>query len=105
MKICLLPGDGIGVEIVDAAVEVLDAAAKNSALKLNMTSSLSAAVQSTQPAFLCRKQPLPALRLLTLYCSVLSADRNGIMLLRISVRKKACLVSARLWACTATCAR
>ena len=28
MKICLLPGDGIGVEIVDAAVEVLDAAAK-----------------------------------------------------------------------------
>lgn len=30
MKINLLPGDGIGVEIVDAAVEVLDAAAKNS---------------------------------------------------------------------------
>lgn len=29
MKITLLPGDGIGVEIVDAAVEVLDAAAKN----------------------------------------------------------------------------
>ena len=28
MKICLLPGDGIGVEIVDAAVEVLDAAAQ-----------------------------------------------------------------------------
>ena len=28
MKICLLPGDGIGIEIVDAAVEVLDAAAK-----------------------------------------------------------------------------
>ena len=28
MKITLLPGDGIGVEIVDAAVEVLDAAAK-----------------------------------------------------------------------------
>ena len=28
MKICLLPGDGIGVEIIDAAVEVLDAAAK-----------------------------------------------------------------------------
>ena len=24
MKITLLPGDGIGVEIVDAAVEVLD---------------------------------------------------------------------------------
>ena len=28
MKITLLPGDGIGVEIVDAAVEVLNAAAK-----------------------------------------------------------------------------
>lgn len=77
MKICLLPGDGIGVEIVDAAVEVLDAAAKNSALKLNMTSSSSAAAQSTQPAFPCRKQPSPALRLLTLCCSVLSADQMG----------------------------
>lgn len=35
MKITLLPGDGIGVEIVDAAVEVLDAAAKNIILRLN----------------------------------------------------------------------
>lgn len=35
MKITLLPGDGIGVEIVDAAVEVLDAAAKNITLPLN----------------------------------------------------------------------
>ena len=35
MKITLLPGDGIGVEIVDAAVEVLDAAAKKYNLPLN----------------------------------------------------------------------
>ena len=37
MKITLLPGDGIGVEIVDAAVEVLDAAAK----KFGMTIAVS----------------------------------------------------------------
>ena len=100
MKICLLPGDGIGVEIVDAAVEVLDAAAKKFGFEIEYDKQLigGCAIDATGV-------PLPALRLLTLYCLVLSADRNGIMLLRISVRKKACLVSARLWACTATCAR
>lgn len=56
MKITLLPGDGIGVEIVDAAVEVLDAAAKNLALKLNMINNSSAVAQLTQLAFPCRKK-------------------------------------------------
>mgnify|MGYP000575705364 CR=1 FL=1 len=37
MKICLLPGDGIGVEIVDAAVEVLDAAAKKYGFEIEGT--------------------------------------------------------------------
>ena len=35
MKITLLPGDGIGVEIVDAAVEVLEQRLKNIILRLN----------------------------------------------------------------------
>ena len=34
MRITLLPGDGIGVEIVEAAVEVLDAAAKKYNMEL-----------------------------------------------------------------------
>lgn len=40
MKITLLPGDGIGVEIVDAAVEVLDAAAKKFGLALEYDKQL-----------------------------------------------------------------
>lgn len=40
MKITLLPGDGIGVEIVNAAVEVLDAAAKKFNLKIEYDKQL-----------------------------------------------------------------
>lgn len=40
MKITLLPGDGIGVEIVDAAIEVMDAVAKKFNLKLEYDKQL-----------------------------------------------------------------
>jgi len=40
MKITLLPGDGIGIEIVDAAVEVMDAVAKKFDLKLEYDKQL-----------------------------------------------------------------
>lgn len=38
-KIVVLKGDGIGPEIVDEAIKVLDAAGKNSAFKCNMTTA------------------------------------------------------------------
>lgn len=47
MKITLLPGDGIGPEIVTATVKVMDAAAKNSVLLWNTTISCWAAVPLT----------------------------------------------------------
>ncbi|NCD08325.1 MAG: 3-isopropylmalate dehydrogenase [Negativicutes bacterium] len=49
MRITLLPGDGIGVEIVDAAVEVLDAAAKkyNIALEYDRQLIGGAAIEAT----------------------------------------------------------
>ena len=54
MKITLLPGDGIGVEIVDAAVEVLDAAAKKYNFTVEYDKKLigGAAID----AFGCRKK-------------------------------------------------
>ena len=49
MKINLLPGDGIGVEIVDAAVEVLDAAAKKFGMTIEYDKQLigGAAIDAT----------------------------------------------------------
>ena len=49
MKITLLPGDGIGVEIVDAAVEVLDAAAKKFGMTIEYDRQLigGAAIDAT----------------------------------------------------------
>ena len=105
MKICLLPGDGIGVEIVDAAVEVLDAAAKKFGFEIEYDKQLIGGYAIDATGVPLPEATIASARLPTLCCSALSADRNGIMLLRISVRKKACLVSAKLWACTATCAR
>ena len=70
MKICLLPGDGIGVEIVDAAVRYLTLLPRNLALKSNMINSSSVAALLMLLAYPCRKQPLLLLRLLTQYCWV-----------------------------------
>ena len=49
MQITLLPGDGIGVEIVDAAVEVLDAAAKKFGMTIEYDKQLigGAAIDAT----------------------------------------------------------
>ena len=105
MKICLLPGDGIGVEIVDAAVEVLDVAAKKFGFEIEYDKQLIGGCAIDATGVPLPEATIASAKAADACCSVLSADRNGIMLLRISVRKKACLVSARLWACTATCAR
>ena len=49
MRITLLPGDGIGVEIVEAAVEVLNAAAKKYCIELEYDRQLigGAAIDAT----------------------------------------------------------
>ena len=59
MKITLLPGDGIGVEIVDAAVEVLDAAAKKFGMTIEYDKQLS-----TLQEYRCRKLLLHLQKLL-----------------------------------------
>ena len=56
MKITLLPGDGIGVEIVDAAVEVLDAAAKKYNFTVEYDKKLIGARLLTLSARRCRKK-------------------------------------------------
>ena len=60
MKITLLPGDGIGVEIVDAAVEVLDAAAKKFGMTIEYDKQLigGAAIDATGVQLLLHLQKL-----------------------------------------------
>ena len=70
MKITLLPGDGIGVEIVDAAVEVLDAAAKKFGMTIEYDKQLigGAAIDATRGTYdqeyRCRKLLLHLQKLL-----------------------------------------
>ena len=105
MKITLLPGDGIGVEIVDAAVEVLDAAAKKFGMAIEYDRQLigGAAIDATGV-------PLPEATIAsakTADAVLLGAvaDLNGIMLLPRSVLKRGCLEFVKRWVCTVTCVR
>ena len=72
--ICLLPGDGIGPEIVAQGVAVLEAVAKKFGHEFDFVPALigGAAIDATG-------EPLPA------------------------VLKRACWASARPWACSPTC--
>ena len=84
MKICVLPGDGIGPEITAEAVRVL----KSLDLKFEMEEALlgGAAVDATG-------------------CSERSVARSGTACPANSVRSAACLVSARISTCLRTCGR
>ena len=104
MKITLLPGDGIGVEIVDAAVEVLDAAAKKFGFEIEYDKQLIGGCAIDATGVPCRKKLLLLLKLQTQYSLVQLAVPNGITLLLTSVRKKVSWVFVKHLVFTATCA-
>ena len=87
MKITLLPGDGIGPEIVEATVKVMNAAAKKFGFTLEYDHQLLGGC-----AIDAYNDPYPE-----------AAVLNGTTWILPSVRKKACCASVRIWACTATC--
>lgn len=105
MKITLLPGDGIGVEIVDAAVEVLDAAAKKFGMTIEYDKQLigGAAIDATGV-------PLPE-------ATIASAKTADAVLLGAvggpkwdnvapEIRpERGCLEFVKRWVCTVTCVR
>ena len=95
--IALLRGDGIGPEIVDSAVKVLEAVAEKFGHTFTFTRYLigGAAIDETgNPA--CRRIPC---------CLARSAARSGTVNLRICARKRGFSASAPPWGCTRTCAR
>ena len=69
-KITLLKGDGIGPEIVNQAVKVLDCAAEKFGFVLHMTRHFSAVVLLTQQAFRSPMKQLQSVRRRTACFSV-----------------------------------
>lgn len=105
MKITLLPGDGIGPEIVSAAVEVMDAAADRFGLRLDYDTQLLGGC-----AIDAYGEPFPAVT----EASAKAAD--AVLLGAVGGPKwdqaapdirpeKDCCRFAKRWGCTAICAR
>ena len=96
--IALLRGDGIGPEIVDSAVKVLEAVAEKFGHTFTFTRYLigGAAIDETG-------NPLPQETI----DGCLSSDSVllGAVSLRICARKRGFSASAPPWGCTRTCAR
>ena len=101
MKITLLPGDGIGPEIVEATVKVMDAAAKKFGFTLEYDHQLLGGC-----AIDAYNDPYPEVTEKSAKAAdavLLGAVLNGTTWILPSVRKKVCCASVKIWACTATC--
>ena len=101
--IALLRGDGIGPEIVDSAVKVLEAVAEKFGHTFTFTRYLigGAAIDETG-------NPLPQETIdgcLSSDSVLLGAVGGGTVNLRICARKRGFSASAPPWGCTRTCAR
>ena len=92
MKICVLPGDGIGLEIMAEAVRVLKALDLN--IELEEALLGGCAVDATGSPYPEATQKLA--RAADASCSVPSAGRSGTACRASSARNAACLVSARI---------
>jgi 3-isopropylmalate dehydrogenase len=104
MKITLLAGDGIGPEIMQAAINVLDAAAKKFNFNVEYDEELlgGAAIDATGVPF-----PEKTERAAKAADAVLLAAVGGPKWDNVApaVRpKKVCLPSEKLWDCIAICA-
>ena len=75
-NICVLPGDGIGVEVIDATLPVLEKAAKGFSLEFRHYPGRGAAL-SRKPAMRCPKPPLRPRRRPTRSCSAPWAGRRS----------------------------
>ena len=102
-KICLLPGDGIGPEIIAEGVKVLDAIAAKYGVSFEYTEALIVAVRSTKRAVRFLKPRLPLLLAPMRCCLRRSAARSGILpILANHVLNRGCSLFEKAWACMRT---
>lgn len=103
--IALLRGDGIGPEIVDSAVKVLEAVAEKFGHTFTFTRYLIGGAAIDETGNPCRRGQLTAACRRIPCCLARSAARSGTVNLRICARKRGFSASAPPWGCTRTCAR
>ena len=92
--IALIPGDGIGPDVVAEAVNVLDAVAAKYGHKWNYTNVIAGGCAIDKFGNLFRRSSLTFVLNQTRHCLALLAVRNGIIFLQKSVQKRLCLVFA-----------
>ena len=80
LKIALLAGDGIGPEVIEQAVKVSNAVAKNTVTILNGFQHLQVLLLLMQLDTLIQKKPMRFVLNQMLYCSVLSEILNLTMI-------------------------
>lgn len=76
-KIAVLPGDGIGPEVMAQAHKVLDAIEKNMPSLLSEKSTMSAGLRSIIMVARCQKALSELVNRAMRFCSVQSVVRNG----------------------------
>lgn len=81
-RIALLPGDGIGPEVLESATDVLKSVAERFNHEFEFEYGLIGGAAIDEHNNPLPEKPLPLVKMPTLYCLALSADRNGIKILR-----------------------
>ncbi|SPU02522.1 3-isopropylmalate dehydrogenase [Bacillus subtilis] len=81
-RIALLPGDGIGPEVLESATDVLKSVAERFNHEFEFEYGLIGGAAIDEHHNPSRRKPLLLVKMQTRYCLVLSADRNGIKILR-----------------------
>ncbi len=103
---CRLPGDGIGPEVMNQAMKVLEAVRQRFAMHITTSQYASAARPSTVRELPCRRRPSPDASRRTRSCSAPSAARSGNTCRPQNSQSAApCCRCVNTLNCSATCAR
>lgn len=81
-RIALLPGDGIGPEVLESATDVLKSVAERFNHEFEFEYGLIGGAAIDKHNNPSQRKPLPLVKMQMRYCLALSADRNGIKTLR-----------------------
>lgn len=105
-KICLLPGDGIGPEIIAEGVKVLDAIAVKHGVSFEYTEALIGGRAIDETAARFPKPRLPLLLAPMRCCLRQSAVRSGILPIPANhALNRDCSLFEKAWACMRTFVR
>lgn len=105
MKLAVLPGDGIGPEVMDAAIRVLKTVLDNDGHEAVFENALIGGAAIDEAGTPLPEETLDICRRSDAILLGAVGGRNGIITRLPSARKKACSGSGKKWGCLQTCAR